>query len=133
MNDVCLNLLTKVNVASGGQALEDIWSLDNWRDSLGRVKSIECTESTETHQKMSIVFDADREIYDVVGVERFKSERSISVSHVTPPPGIKSLTAIWWYDEEDQNVVYAKRKIIFDRKRTLRINRSLCTRSSKRT
>lgn len=113
-NGVCLNLLTKIPVAEGLDPLARIWSLDHWLASLDRVLSVKTLINEATHQRFELIFDAGHREADHVVVERFYRKNSIEVIHLVAPPGIKALTAEWWVDENQDNVLFAKRKILID-------------------
>ena len=114
MTDMCLNLLTSQQVQSGPDALEKIWSLDNWVKSIGRVKKVLVLVDLPDHQSFRLWFDAGRPELDEVEVERFFKEGAIYVVHLIPPPGIHSLSATWWAENNTEKTIFARRQIIMD-------------------
>jgi len=116
MDELCLNLLTRVRVSAGLDPLERIWSLEHWLASLDRVKAVTCHADLPDYQSFCLVFDAGRSTPDRVEVERFRRDKEIEVVHRVPPPGIQALSALWWTEEDQGNVLFAKRKILLDEK-----------------
>ena len=114
MSEVCLNLLTKINVPINFDPLDKIWSLEHWVNSLDRVRQIKCKDSSDIYQRFSLLFNADLSTPDLVEVERFRRENEIEVIHLVPPPGIKALSAKWWIEKEEKRVLFARRKLLID-------------------
>lgn len=112
MNELCLHLLTKVNVVDSERALDKIWSVENWNNKLQRVLNIEVLNRTERYQRFILKFDAGNESPDFVEVERTRMNNSILVSHITPPPGVNSLTAKWWYETDIPQIIFARRTLL---------------------
>lgn len=114
MTEVCLHLLTKIDVFSEGDPLDLIWRIDNWINSLDRVIDISVLLDEEHRQRFSLTFDAGRDIPDQVQVERVRTESAIQVNHLVPPPGIKSLSAVWWCEANAKRVLFARRTILME-------------------
>lgn len=115
MSEVCLHLLTKVNVPRGSDPLDQIWCIDNWISSLDRVLDINVSLDSEHRQLFSLTFDAGRDVPDCVEVERIRTESAIQVKHLVPPPGIKALSAIWWCEENEKKEIFVRRTILMDK------------------
>ena len=115
MSEVCLHLLTKIEVACGEDALARIWSINNWVRSVDRVVDLDMKLDCDTEQCFTLVFDGGRETLDQVDVQRFRAENEIRVVHKVPPPGIQSLTALWWTEPEHDKWLFVRRTMLMDR------------------
>ena len=116
MSELCIHLMTKVKVVDRVDALERVWSIDNWTRNLHRVLKVETITSTEKQHHFQLFFDAGGAVPDRIEVERIRIDNSILVKHISPPPGIKSLSAVWWYEAEIQEYVFARRTLFIDSK-----------------
>jgi hypothetical protein len=114
MPDLCLTLLTKIEVPVGSAPLERIWSLDLWLSALRRVKAVKIHEETADYQRFDLVFDAGCAELDHVSVERHRHPGLVDVVHLRPPPGINALSATWWTEPGQGAVLFAKRRILID-------------------
>ena len=114
MTEMCLHLLTKMEIDDEGDPLDRIWRIDNWINSLDRVIDIHVSLNEAYRQRFSLTFDAGRKIPDQVEVERIRTESAIQVNHLVPPPGIKSLSAIWWCEVNKKKELFARRTMLMD-------------------
>lgn len=114
MSEVCLHLLTKVDVPIESEPLDKVWSIANWISSLDRVIDINISLDSENRQLFVLTFDAGRGIPDQVEVERIRTKSAIQVNHLVPPPGIKTLSAIWWCEENIKKELFARRTIVMN-------------------
>ncbi|EOC5340564.1 TPA: hypothetical protein RUZ21_003548 [Vibrio cholerae] len=101
-------------IPEGVKPLDRIWSLENWQKSLNRVQQVIQKKSSDEYQRFELVFDAGLPTPDLVEVERYRRDEEIEVIHLVPPPGIKSLSAKWWVENEDQARLFARRKVLID-------------------
>ncbi|QHM73999.1 hypothetical protein [Mixta intestinalis] len=114
MNKLSLTLLTRAEVPEGCDPLALIWDLDNWKNSLSRVRDIRLVSSTATYQHFFMLFEAGYDQPDTVEIERWFSDSVITVKHLVPPPGILSLEADWWVDDVIPSQLFSRRKIILE-------------------
>lgn len=114
-DEVCLHLLTKMVVPADSDPIERIWSIDNWVASLDRVIDIRVSLDSDLRQRFTLTFDAGRDVSDLVEVERIRTAAEIEVTHLVPPPGIKTLSARWWCEGISKKEVFARRTIVMDK------------------
>ncbi|WP_045959223.1 hypothetical protein [Xenorhabdus poinarii] len=114
MPDLCLNLITKQNVAPGSDPLAKIWSLDHWLNTLDRVCDIDRISESATRQHFILFFNANRSEPDRVEVERVRSDNRICVTHLIPPPNVLALNAEWWTENTHPNVLFANRRLLIE-------------------
>jgi len=115
MDEVCLHLLTKVDVPIKSDPLDKIWSIDNWIASLNRVIDVNVYLDNAQRQLFLLTFDAGRDVPDQVEVERIRTRNVIQVKHLVPPPGLKALSALWWCEENAKKELFARRTIVMDK------------------
>lgn len=113
-SEVCLHLLTKVDVPRESDPLDQVWSIDNWISSLDRVIDINVSLDSEHRQLFLLTFDAGRDVPDQVEVERIRTKSAIQVKHLVPPPGLNALSALWWCEESAKKELFARRTIVMD-------------------
>lgn len=114
MTEVCLHLLTKVDVLGECDPLDHIWRINNWINSLDRVIDIRVSLDEEYRQRFLLTFDAGRDAPDQVEVERIRTKNEIQVNHLVSPPGIRSLSAVWWCEINARKELFARRTILMD-------------------
>ena len=114
MSEICLNLLTRLEIDGTFDPLDRIWSLEHWFNSLDRVRHVDCQQESNDYQRFELWFDAGITEPDRVQVERFRRDREIEVVHLVPPPGIKALSARWWTDVTQTGLIFARRKVLID-------------------
>ena len=111
MQDATFNFMTKAQTFDRSVAMERIWDLDVWLSTLDPVKKINIRSNSNEEQLFELHFDAGRSQPDVVLVRRTRIKNRITVEHLIPPPGIVSLSAVWWVTTDGPPIVYAHRKI----------------------
>lgn len=111
MSDVTFNFLTKEPIGNCSDALERVWSVSHWVNTLDRVKQAYLQEESDDRQLLELQFDSGGETVDKVTVLRTRTEDCIQVVHLVPPPGIDALSGAWWVDPQFPDTLYASRRM----------------------
>lgn len=110
--EATFNFITKAPTVSRARAMERIWCLETWLATVPRVQCVEVLIDKPALQLFELQFDAGNDVPDEVMVRRVRQGNKITVEHLVPPPGVKTLKASWWVCDTGPATVYAHRQIV---------------------